>query len=135
MNINRIKEKSFSGRINLGTQIGYSNEIISENELISFIQEYQDNLIRDKNLYLSVSLSASKVILSGQIEPHFQLSFINYPRFPQGGEVLKREIETLAKALLKKFFQNRIVVEFAQETIMFEVTGGVDPRIKKSIQV
>lgn len=134
MNINRIKGNAFTGKINLGSQVGYSNDIISEKDLIGFIQECQDVLIRDKNLYLSVSLSVSKVILSGQIEPHFQLSFINYPRFPQEEGVLKEEIEALAKALLKKFSQNRIVVEFPQETIMFECKEEIDPRIKKLIQ-
>lgn len=132
MNIERKKANSFTGRITLGTQIGYLDDIISENELISFVQEYQDGLIQEKDLYLSVCLSSSKIILSGQDEPHFQLSFINYPKFPLEVNILKNEIENFTKALMTHFSQNRIVVEFPEETIMFEITENLDPRIKST---
>lgn len=130
MNIERAKVNSFTGRITLGTQVGYSDDIISENELISFMQEYQDSLIQSKNLYLSICLSTCKIILSGQVEPHFQLSFINYPKFPLDVNSLKKEIENFAEALMTRFSQNRIVVEFPEETIMFDSTDKIDPRIK-----
>lgn len=132
MNIKRTKVNSFTGRITLGTHVGYSNDIITEKELITFIQDYQEDLIRDKNLYLSVCLSECKIILSGQVEPHFQLSFINYPRFPMNAEILKNEIEGLAKALTTRFSQNRIVVEVPGETVMFEQSDKIDPRIKQN---
>jgi hypothetical protein len=131
MNTKRIKVNSFTGRITLGAQVGYSDEIIYENDLIDFIQDYQDKLIRDKNLYLSVCLHECKIILSGQAEPHFQLSFINYPKFPLNAEILRDEIEGLAKALMIRFSQNRIVVELPGETVMFEQSDIIDPRINK----
>jgi len=130
MKIKRITAAPFLGTITIGTQLGYTDKSISENEIIKFVQEYQDQLIQAKNVYLSVCLSECKVILSGQIEPHFQLDFINYPKFPLNRAVLKIEIEEFSKALMIKFMQNRIVVEFLEETVMFEQSDLIDPRIK-----
>ncbi|MBN1618376.1 hypothetical protein JW887_03475 [Candidatus Dojkabacteria bacterium] len=129
MNFERTSVNSFTGRITLGTQVGYSDDVISENELINFIQEYQDMLIQEKNLFLSVCLSECKIILSGQVEPHLQLNFINYPKFSLRAEILREEIEAFAKALMERFSQNRIVVEFPEETVMLEQSKEIDPRI------
>jgi hypothetical protein len=130
MKLNVVKVDPFFARITLGAHVGYTDKMISELEMISFIQNYQDMLIEKKNMYLSVSLSHCKIILSGQVEPHFQLSFINYPRFSVGVKKLKREIICLTQALLEEFSQNRIVTEFPDKTIMFERSENVDPRVK-----
>jgi hypothetical protein len=81
MKIERKRTDTFYAKITLGTQVGYSKEIISEDDLISYLQYYKDTLIKEKDLFLSACLTECKIILSGQIEPHYQLSFINYPRF------------------------------------------------------
>ena len=130
MKIKRCSAAPFFATITIGTQSGYTDDVISENDIIRFIREYQDQLIEVKNIYLSVCLTDCKIILSGQTEPHFQLDFINYPKFPLKSEVLKVEIEDFAKALMVKFIQNRIVVEFTDETVMFEQSDKIDPRIK-----
>jgi hypothetical protein len=130
MMINRITSEPFFANLIIGSNRGYSESRITESELIEFIQKYQDRLIEEICLYLSVCLSECKIVLSGQVEPHYKLSFINYPRFPYPLEMLKEEVEDLANALMEKFEQNRIVVEFSDETVMFEQSEEIDPTIK-----
>ena len=130
MNRKRTAVVPFSASITLGTNLGYTEKTFNEKQLIDFIQQYQDNLIEEINVHLSVCLSECKIILSGQAEPHYRLSFINYPKFPLPHEMLRNEIEALAKALMKEFRQNRIVLEFPDETVMLEEKEDVDPRIR-----
>ena len=47
-------------------------------------------------------------------------------------KVLKIEIETMTKYLMNEFEQNRIVIEYFDETVMFENSEKIDPRIKKT---
>lgn len=79
---------------------------------------------------LSVSLSECDVVLSGQVEPHLNLHFINYPKFPLKESALKIEIENLTMYLMKEFEQNRVVIEYLDETVMLENSDSIDPRIK-----
>lgn len=130
MKIKKITSEPFFASITIGCNQGYTENQITEDKLIEFIQQYQNRLIEEIHLYLSVCLSKCKIVLSGQVEPHYKLSFINYPRFRYPIEMLREEVEELAKALMEKFEQNRIVVEFADETVMFDKYDGVDPRIK-----
>jgi hypothetical protein len=128
-----MKKKSiepFSAVLTLGLEYGYENIKIDENEIINFIQSYQNELIKVKQLYLSVSVSKCKIVMSGQIEPHLKLSFINYPKFVLSTIILKDEIETLSKELMKEFKQNRVVIEYLDETVMFENSELIDPRIR-----
>jgi hypothetical protein len=68
--------------------------------------------------------------MSGQIEPHIILNFINYPKFPVKIEILKKEVEELTKQLMIEFKQNRTIIEYLDETLMLEQTEDIDPRIK-----
>ena len=128
----KISTKPFSAVLTLGLEYGYENIKIDKKKIINFIQLYQDQLIKDKEIYLSVSVSECKIVMSGQIEPHLKLSFINYPKFSINPTILKTEIESLSKALMKEFKQNRVVIEYLDETIMFEETKEIDPRICKN---
>lgn len=93
MSVIRKSVPSFSAKVTLGLEKGYSGEAIDEQEIIRYIQELQDKQIREKEFYLSVSVSKSNIVLSGQNEPHLILEFINYPKFPLDADVLKKEIE------------------------------------------
>jgi hypothetical protein len=68
---------------------------------------------------------------AGQVEPHLQLNFINYPKFPLKENVLKMKIENLTRFITQKFEPNRVVIEYFNETVMFENIELIDPRIKK----
>jgi len=116
--------------VTLGLEKGYTGNLIEKSLVIKFIQNYQDHLIKDKNIMLSVSLSECTIILSGQEEPHLNLNFINYPKFPLEETVLKSEIENMTKSLMSEFQQNRVIIEYLDETVMLEKSFETDPRIK-----
>jgi hypothetical protein len=67
--------------------------------------------------------------MSGQREAHLVLHFINYPKFPLGEQKLKKEIEALVMFLMNEFDQNRVVVEYHNETVMLDLSTEIDPRI------
>ncbi len=129
-NMKKISTKPFSATINIGLENGYEKTPIDKSEIIKHIQTYQDILIKEKGLYLSCSISHCDIVLSGQIEPHLKIGFIDYPKFHIKHDVLKREIENLTKGLMSAFNQNRVVIEFDDETVMFEESIEVDDRIK-----
>ena len=123
--------QSFYGVLTIGLEIGYEKEKIDETEIITFIQAYQDELIKNKQLYLSASISKCTIVLSGQTEPHLKISFINYPKFKLHPAVLKFEIEELSRQLMLTFKQNRVVIEYLDEVIMLENSDEIDPRIQQ----
>ena len=129
-----MKRKSippFYGVLTFGLEIGYEKVKIDETEIITFIQAYQDELINNKQIYLSASIANCTIVLSGQVEPHLTISFINYPKFELPPAVLKFEIEELSKQLLLAFKQNRVVIEYLDEVIMLENSDEIDPRIQQ----
>lgn len=121
--------KTFTAVITLGLEIGYSEEHYSKDYLINELQEYQKKRIDESGVYLSASVSECIIVLSGQVEKHLKLEFINYPKFPLEVEVFKEEIIKLCSHLLNKTQQNRTVIVFPDETIMLEIDGAIDPRI------
>lgn len=90
---------------------------------------FQNKLIEEENLYLSASVSECNILLSGQCEKHLQIRFINYPKFPIEKEVLEQKLSILAEQLMTEFKQNRIVVEYNDEIVMFDVSYEIDSRI------
>lgn len=121
--------KTFTAVITLGLEIGYSKENYNEEYLINELQEYQKQRIDESGVYLSASVSECNIVLSGQVERHLKLEFINYPKFPLEVEVFKKEIIKLGSHLLNKMKQNRTVIIFPDETMMFEIDEAIDPRI------
>ena len=130
MEVTKKTVKPFSAKVTLGLELGYTGELIEKTEIIQHIQKIQNNLIKNKDIFLSVSISESNIVMSGQIEPHVTLSFINYPKFPLKVEILNKEIEELTKQLMNKFKQNRTIIEYLDETVMLEQREEIDPRIK-----
>lgn len=129
-----MKRKSippFFGILTNGLEIGYEKVKIDAAEIITFIQACQDALIKNKQIYLSASIANCTIVLSGQIESHLKISFINYPKFELPPAVLKFEIEELSKQLLLAFKQNRVVIEYLDEVIMLENSEEIDPRIQQ----
>ena len=120
---------TFTAEISIGLQKGYTNSLFCKDELIKVLQEYQRKLIKEKEIYLSANISECEIVLSGQVEPHLKLNFINYPKFPMKEIDFKAEVENLAKHLMDEFNQNRIVIVFHDETIMIEKSKEIDPRI------
>ncbi|MFD1615825.1 hypothetical protein [Gelatiniphilus marinus] len=131
MEVTKKTIKSFSAKVTFGLELGYTGELLEKAKIIKYIQKIQNELIKNKNIFLSVSISECNIVMSGQVEPHLLLSFINYPKFPLKIEVLKYEIEELTRKLMREFKQNRTIIEYLDETVMFEKNKKIDPRIKK----
>lgn len=131
MNITRESLNPFSPKVTFGLYSGYSDKLLSKQEIIKSIQNYQNILIKSKRIYLSASVSDTTIVMSNQNEPHLIFNFINYPKFPLVSDVLKCKIEILIKYLMKEFNQNRVVVEYFDETVMLEYSEEIDPKILK----
>ena len=128
--MNKVTAKPFNAKITIGLQIGYTDVLIPKAEIVRTMQAYQNQLIRDKGIHLSIALSECDIVLSGQVEPHLQLSIINYPKFPLDTGILTKEVEKFAAFLMNKHEQNRVVIEFLNdETVMLEKTELIDLRI------
>ena len=105
--------KTFTATITIGLEIGYTKENYSKEYLINELQEYQRKRIDESSVYLSASVSECIIVLSGQVEKHLKLEFINYPKFPLEVEVFKKEVVKLGSYLLYKIQQNRTVIVFS----------------------
>lgn len=124
-----ISVPTFTADVVIGLQKGYSQELYNKDDLIKALQAYQKVLIEKQKIYLSANISDCQIVLSGQVEPHLKLSFINYPKFPLDEETFKKEVEALTVYLMKEFLQNRIVIIYHDETKMIEIDPQIDPRI------
>jgi hypothetical protein len=129
--MNKKSIKAFSAKVTFGLEREYFSENIDKKVIIQYLRNSQEELIK-KKIYLSASIYEATVVMSGQQEPHLVIGFINYPKFPLAEDVLKNEIEILTKNLMHEFQQNRVVIEYLDETIMFEKTNLLDPLIKRS---
>ena len=127
--MNIITKPSFTASITIGTQIGYTSDSYSKEILINYLQEFQKKQIQESVIYLSAFVSEGSIVMNDQIEPHFKLDFINYPKFPIPEKRFKQEIELLTVFLMDKLQQNRVVVVYQNETKMFEKSSTIDPRI------
>ena len=131
MKFNKVTIPPLSAQITLGLERGYTQELILKKEVITFLQAYQKEVFTKNNIALSASVSEYEIVFGGQIEPHLKINFINYPKFPVDEKLLKETIEDLTKALMREFHQNRVVIEYLDETIMYEINDEIDSRIKK----
>ena len=129
MKIKEIKIKTFQASIFIGLEIGYTQKKINENLVIESLSELQKQLSKEKDIYLSASISKTVIILNNQNEQHLKIDFINYPKFPLSEEIFKDEVLHFGKELMKQFEQNRILIIYTDETIMFEQSEEIDPRI------
>lgn len=133
--MNRKSVNPFSAFITIGLERGYSGELIHKSDVISWLQVWQDRLLKEKKVGLSVCVSECEIVFSGQVEPHLKMSMINYPRFSMKEEYLKDVIELLVRDLMEAFNQNRIVIEYLDETIMLENSPDIGPRFLRNIRV
>ncbi len=135
MALKQPKVTAFKAIINLGLQWHYTTQLISKSEVIVAIQDYQKKKLADNDINLSVSVKDSQIVFADQVEPHLEISIINYPKFRLSIDELKTASKALAEHLMKKFNQNRIVIEYPDETQMLETTTGLDPNVSKYIQL
>lgn len=124
-----IKSAHFYGTITLGLQKAYTPDLILVEDVYDALVAFQEKLISDQGLYLSANCTESMIVLSGQREPHMNIRFINYPRFPMEEAVFKKHVMEIAVYLKATFEQKRLVIEFHDGFVMLQEGEEVDPRI------
>ncbi len=130
MKIKETKIKTFQASIFIGLEIGYTQKKINKNLVIELLSELQKQLSKEKDIYLSASVSKTVIVLNNHKEQHLKIDFINYPKFPLSEEIFKDEVLIIGKELMKQFEQNRIIIIFTDETVMLEASEELDPRIR-----
>ncbi|MFE8422487.1 hypothetical protein ABHQ57_00365 [Tenacibaculum sp. ZH5_bin.1] len=121
--------KPFKAIVNLGLEYGYTQKKIDKELVIEEISKYQKTLIEEEDIYLSCSITKSLIVLNNQKEKHLKLEFINYPKFQLSNTILKECVENLTIILMNKFSQNRVVIEYLDETKMLDKSLNIDSRI------
>ncbi|UOE40774.1 hypothetical protein MTP09_12825 [Chryseobacterium suipulveris] len=130
MKIKETKIKTLQASIFIGLEYGYTQKQIDENLVIESLSELQKQLSKEKDIYLSASVSKTVIVLNNQKEPHLKIDFINYPKFPLDENIFKDEVLIIGKELMKQFKQNRILIIYTDETVMLEQSEETDTRIK-----
>lgn len=126
----KVSISHFKSEITIGLEEGYTQKLIDKSDVIGFLQKFQDNLIEKEDIYLSAKVTACDIVMSGQVEPHLSISFLNHPKYPLKLDKLKGILEHLVMEFMKRFKQNRILLMHSDETVMFESSDQIDSRIK-----
>lgn len=120
--------ETYTAILNIGLQNNYTNEYFTKNDYILYLQQKQRELL-EKEIHLSAAVSEYELVYGNLIEKHLQIRFVNYPKFPLSKEEFKIHTSELAKRMMAKFNQNRILVEYTDYTVVFENNTEVDPKI------
>ena len=105
-------------KLYIGNKKGYHGEEFSKANLVSAIKEYQSN--KSKDDLVSVRISETCFVVGTYYEDGWEVSAINYPRFPKPKMLINTFMLGLAKFLIEKFNQNRISVTFPDQIVMVE---------------
>ena len=128
--MNIIKNKTFTANAVIGLVRGYSQKKISIVEFKKVLLSAQQKIREQHAIGLSVKLTSTEIIFLGQEEPSIDLQIIQYPKFPQTEEVLKKVFLEFIEILMIELEQNRVVIVFTDETIMLEQSDIIDPNIQ-----
>jgi len=126
---NEIKLETYTAKLNIGLQKNYDNTYYAKSDYIQFLQEYQTKLITEKGIHLSAAVQEFELVYGNLVEKHLVLNFVNYPKFPLEINIFKKNINLLGKKMMEQFNQNRIMIEYPDETIVFEIDPKNDPKI------
>jgi hypothetical protein len=124
-----VSVPKWSACITLGMHIGYSEEVLELEQFKSWLQEIQEIQILREKLFLSANVHLSDLVLSGQDEPHVNISFIQYPKLPTSEDRLRAGVMEIAGYLMDKMKQNRLVIALDEEIVMLEKEDVIDHRI------
>ena len=128
--MNIIKNKTITANAVIGLVRGYSQKKISIVEFKKVLLSAQQKIREQHEIGLSIKLSSTEIIFLGQEEPSIDLQIIQYPKFPQTEEVLKKVFLEFIEILMIELEQNRVVIVFTEETIMLEQSDIIDPNIQ-----
>lgn len=112
--------KAWSATMTVGKLRGYHGKKISEEELRDSIAEFQRNSSILTSANCAVKIVDSEVIFEDYREECWDITVINYPRFPLKESCLESFIVDLCEWLLLKLEQNRITICLPNKHIMLE---------------
>lgn len=122
--------KTFTAQVTFGLYKGYSKELLSQKVLKDELVIAQRAVKEKYGVLLSTKIRTCEIVFLGQEELAVELEFIQYPKFQQEEELLKKAIVSLSDILVIALEQNRVVIVFSDETIMIEQHKEIDPTIK-----
>ncbi len=106
--------ETITAKIYLGLREGYTSNIHSIDELKTFLQEYINRV------GLCVTVTPTTFLYKDGKEEGVIIGLINYPRFPTTKEKLKNTTAEIAQLCKNKYKQNRVSIEYQEETVMIE---------------
>lgn len=129
----KITVNTFKAEITVGLNKGYTDNKWSLKELKTKLTVVQEKLKLKTETLLSAKVTACDIVFLGQDEKSVTISFINYPKFPLDYISFKEGVLFIAQELLNLLEQNRIVIVFKGETVMFEKNPTLDSSIHLSL--
>lgn len=111
------KAVNFSVRLYIGSRERRDGPDISAERIKETIKKYQFMM---GEAATPVRLTPTTYLWQDYEEEGWQIGMINYPRKPLGPLTIHEFAMNLAAYLLKAFNQNRITIEFPDETCMLE---------------
>ncbi len=96
-----ISSNLYYAILTIGLRKGYTNDSILIGDVYETLSRLQNELIKSQDIHLSANCYESTIVLSGQKEPHLNIKFINYPRFPLEENLFKKIVLELSENLAK----------------------------------
>lgn len=122
--------KTFEAKAILGLKVGYSEELISLNQVRETIKKVAASL---EGYTFSGTLTPSEIIVAGEKEYKESCVLIEtsiYPRFPQDEDKFKKEFIEFIGKLAEDLEQERVAVIFTDESLILETKYCKNPDIK-----
>lgn len=91
---------TWEATITMGLNRGYSNELISMEEITNTITKIQLEIAEKLDIKLSAKLTECTMVFAGQNEPSITINFIQYPKFQYKESELKKAVIQFTKQLL-----------------------------------
>lgn len=126
----KITINTYKAEITLGLNKGYSESHWSLEDLKAQLTKAQAKLKVKNGTLLSAKVTLCNIVFLGQDEKSVTVSFINYPKFPLEKNTFKEGVLFVGQELMKELEQNRIVIVFDDETVMFEINSKLDSSIE-----
>lgn len=108
-------ETTFTATIYVGFRERCTGEIRSEEMAYEKLQE----IANDGGL--CVTITPTRFVYKNGSEPGIAVGLINYPRFPESPEIIKKKALRIAEDLMYTYEQMKVSVVFPDETIMLEM--------------
>lgn len=128
--MNRLQVGTFEASATFGLQKKYGSELISATDFKTALAAAQRLVYEELKVVLSTKITFCEIVCLGQEEPSLTLEWIQYPKFEYPIHDLKNAIIRLVQLMMSALEQNRVVVIFPEETLCFEQSTNIDPKIK-----